>query len=53
MEASPQRHEAGGGGRPALDARFFLSPQGWPYLLVPLIPIAVVLEIAHASAGLI
>jgi len=26
------------------------SPQGWPYLLVPLIPVAVVLELTHASA---
>src|SRR5438132_1700820 len=33
--------------------RFLLSSQGWPYLLVPFIPIAVVLEAAHASAGLI
>jgi len=29
--------------------RFLLSPQGWPYLLVPFIPIAVALEFAHAS----
>jgi Ca2+:H+ antiporter len=29
------------------------SPQGWPYLLVPLIPIAVVLELTHASATVI
>jgi Ca2+:H+ antiporter len=29
------------------------SAQGWPYLLVPFIPIAVILEFAHASAGLI
>ena len=29
------------------------SPQGWPYLLTPFIPLAVVLEVAHASAGLI
>jgi Ca2+:H+ antiporter len=44
--------EAGGGdlGR----ARgFLLSAQGWPYLLTPFIPLAVVLELAHASAGLI
>ena len=33
--------------------RFLLGPQGWPYLLVPFIPLAVVLEVAHASAGLI
>jgi Ca2+:H+ antiporter len=29
--------------------RFLLSGQGWPYLLVPFIAIAVVLEIVHAS----
>jgi Ca2+:H+ antiporter len=33
--------------------RFLLSAQGWPYLLVPFIPLAVILEITHASAGLI
>jgi Ca2+:H+ antiporter len=31
-------------------ARFLLSAQGWPYLLVPFIPAAVVLELAHAPA---
>jgi Ca2+:H+ antiporter len=30
--------------------RFLMSSQGWPYLLVPFIPIAVVLEVAHAGA---
>src|ERR687894_724924 len=30
--------------------RFLLSGSGWPYLLVPFIPIAVVLELTHASA---
>src|SRR3954466_5713970 len=30
-----------------------LTSQGWPYLLVPFIPIAVALEIAHASAAVI
>jgi Ca2+:H+ antiporter len=39
--------------RPRLTPRFFLSPDGWPYLLVPLIPIAVVLELTHASATVI
>jgi Ca2+:H+ antiporter len=29
--------------------RFLLSGQGWPYLLVPFIPLAIVLEIAHAN----
>src|SRR3954449_7521534 len=30
--------------------RYLLSAQGWPYLLVPFIPIAVVLEAAHVDA---
>jgi Ca2+:H+ antiporter len=29
---------------------FLFSGAGWPYLLVPLIPVALVLEFAHASA---
>src|ERR687898_2735410 len=33
--------------------RFLLSGSGWPYLLVPFIPIAVALELAHADASLI
>jgi Ca2+:H+ antiporter len=33
--------------------RFLLSGSGWPYLLVPFIPIAIVLELAHASASVI
>jgi Ca2+:H+ antiporter len=32
---------------------FLLTGQGWPYILVPFIPLAVVLELAHASATLI
>jgi Ca2+:H+ antiporter len=32
---------------------FLFTSQGWPYLLVPFIPLAVVLEFAHASATLI
>ena len=32
---------------------FLLTGQGWPYMLVPFIPLAVILEFAHASAGLI
>ena len=31
-------------------ARFLLSAQGWPYMLVPFIPAAVVLELVHAPA---
>ena len=41
---------AAAGGGPG---RFLLSAQGWPYMLVPFIPLAVVLELAHASAGMI
>src|ERR671910_2511454 len=33
--------------------RFLLSGTGWPYLLVPFIPIAIVLELTHASATVI
>jgi Ca2+:H+ antiporter len=40
-------------GTPALNGAFFLSPHGWPYLLVPLIPLAVVLELAHATPTVI
>ena len=32
---------------------FLLSAQGWPYLLTPFIPAAVLLELGHASASLI
>src|SRR5215212_419676 len=30
--------------------RFLLSGDGWPYLLVPFIPVAIVLELVHAGA---
>src|SRR5687768_18361715 len=33
--------------------RFLLSGSGWPYLLVPFIPIALALELGHASATVI
>ena len=33
--------------------RFLLSGEGWPYLLVPFIPVAIVLELVHASATVI
>ena len=36
---------------PSFGPRFFLTPHGWPYLLVPFIPIAIVLELADAAAG--
>jgi Ca2+:H+ antiporter len=40
-------------GMPRLNARFFIGPQGWPYLLVPFIAIAIVLEVANASEELV
>jgi Ca2+:H+ antiporter len=33
--------------------RFLLSGDGWPYFLVPFIPIAVALELGHATAGVV
>jgi Ca2+:H+ antiporter len=33
--------------------RFLLSGSGWPYLLVPFIPIAIALELGHAEAAMI
>jgi Ca2+:H+ antiporter len=33
--------------------RFLLSGEGWPYVLVPFIPIAIVLRFAEADAGLV
>jgi len=44
---------SGGGHGPSFSPKFFFSPHGWPYLLVPFIPLAVALELAHAAAGLI
>ncbi len=34
-------------------AAFLRSPYGWPYLLTPLIPVAVALDVAGASAALV
>jgi Ca2+:H+ antiporter len=38
---------------PKLGMAFLRTPHGWPYLLLPFIPIAVALDLAHASSGLI
>src|SRR3954470_20907154 len=38
---------------PRLNARFFLGPQGWPYLLVPFIPIAIALDVANSNDAVI
>ena len=40
-------------GAPRLNAAFLLTPQGYPYLLAPLIPIAVGLDLAGVSAVLV
>ena len=41
------------GRTPSLNAAFLRSAHGWPYLLTPMIPVAVALELAHAEAGLV
>jgi Ca2+:H+ antiporter len=38
---------------PKLNATFFRGPYGWPYLLAPLIPIAVALELAGSPATVV
>jgi Ca2+:H+ antiporter len=40
----------GSNNQPRLDASFLRTPQGYPYLLAPLIPLAVILDIAGVSA---
>src|SRR5919201_6464046 len=42
----------GQGRTPRLDAAFFFG-QGWPYLLVPFIPLAIVLDAAGASDAVV
>ena len=37
----------------ATKRNFLLTGGGWPYLLVPLIPVAILLELIHADAVLI
>jgi Ca2+:H+ antiporter len=44
----------GPGAEPAVSRRsprFLLSAQGWPYLLVPALPLAIILELSHAAAA--
>jgi Ca2+:H+ antiporter len=45
--------EAGNPNRPRLDASFLRTPQGYPYLLAPLIPIAVALDLAGVPATVV
>jgi Ca2+:H+ antiporter len=40
-------------GRPQLNAAFLRTPDGWPYLLAPLIPLAVALDLAGAAASIV
>jgi Ca2+:H+ antiporter len=44
---------ATGGSQEVRGARFLLTAKGWPYLLVPFIPIAIALDLAHASSSVI
>jgi Ca2+:H+ antiporter len=46
-------HSGVASGRPSFTPSFLRTPQGWPYLLVPFIPLAIALEIADAPAGLV
>jgi Ca2+:H+ antiporter len=46
-------NQAGNPNRPRLDASFLRTPQGYPYLLAPLIPIAVALDLAGAAATVV
>ncbi len=39
--------------QPRFDTAFLRSPQGWPYLLAPLIPIALALDLAGAPATIV
>jgi Ca2+:H+ antiporter len=41
---------ANGGSNGPRGMAFLLTAKGWPYLLVPFIPIAIVLEVVHAPA---
>jgi Ca2+:H+ antiporter len=45
--------EHSGAGRERIRPSFLLTPDGWPYLLVPLIPVAVILELAHAEPTIV
>jgi Ca2+:H+ antiporter len=44
---------AGGESNQARGFGFLLTAQGWPYFLVPFIPLAVILELAHTSATVV
>jgi Ca2+:H+ antiporter len=49
VEAGKTKHPEA----PSFGASFLTTPSGWPYLLAPFIPVAIVLELAGAGAGLV
>ena len=51
MEAGPERQSASRG--PTFGKNFLLTPQGWPYLLLPFIPLAIALELATPPRRLV
>src|SRR5215204_6888817 len=50
---SEQGHGPVNSSTPRLNASFFRTAYGWPYLLAPLIPVAVALELIHAPATVV
>jgi Ca2+:H+ antiporter len=50
MSSTPAVPKAQAAPKDPRHKHFLLSGEGWPYLLVPLIPVAVVLEFTHAGA---
>jgi Ca2+:H+ antiporter len=50
MSTTPVAEEVHGEPDDPRHKPFLLTGEGWPYLLVPLIPVAVVLEFTHAGA---
>jgi len=44
---------ASGGSNDPRGPGFLLTAQGWPYLLVPFIPLAIVLDVANVSASVV
>jgi Ca2+:H+ antiporter len=52
-DAAHAGNDGGGEKGPSFSRSFFFSPDGWPYLLVIFIPLAIAFELSHAAAGLI
>jgi Ca2+:H+ antiporter len=49
MSSTPAEQKAQSAPKAPRHKHFLLSGEGWPYLLVPLIPVALVLELVHAG----